>query len=155
MLYIEAPTTFTRDLPGKLFAGGGITGCGDWQKPFYTRLDRGFRDGVFFNPRRAKYEDTPEVGQQQIRWEFEHMNRADAISFWFTPETLCPITLFELGKWIVSTKPVFVGAHPEYKRSFDLHVQCALQRPEIKIATSLEELASQVASWLHSALKAA
>lgn len=150
MLYVEAPSTFTRDMPGKLFSGGGITGCANWQKPFYRSLDRRFRSGVFFNPRRAHYKYTPEDAHQQIAWEFEYMRLADAISFWFSPETLCPIALFELGKWIVSTKPVFVGVHPDYRRGLDVHEQCELQRPEIKIATSLEELANQVANWLHA-----
>ncbi len=50
------------------------------------------------------------------RWEHDHLRRAKAIMFWFPSETLCPITLYELGAWTILARQtgtkLFVGADP-------------------------------------------
>ena len=131
MKYVEAfsehlPSSYTPQ-PGEvsLFLGGGITGCHDWQATL-TRLLRN-TDLVLINPRRAIWPmDDPEASAKQIEWEYEHLQKATMIAFWFAPETLCPITLFEYGKWLVRNKPLFVGCHPDYKRKLDVEVQTKL-----------------------------
>ena len=74
------------------------------------------------------------------------LQMADAILFWFCSETLQPITLYELGAWSMSNKPLFVGVHPAYLRSLDVIVQTRLTRPEIHVVDSLQALAAQVRS---------
>jgi hypothetical protein len=69
------------------------------------------------------------------------------VSFWFPKETLCPITLYELGKQSASNKPIFVGVHPEYARRRDVEIQTQLIRPEVKIVYSLEDLAQEIKIW--------
>jgi hypothetical protein len=55
------------------------------------------------------------------------MHDADLISFWFPRETLCPITLYELGKWHgKADKPIVVGMHPDYPRRIDVEEQSKL-----------------------------
>lgn len=76
-------------------------------------------------------------GARQIRWEFEHLSRADAILFWFSFETLQPIVLFELGCWASSAKPLAMGAHPGYPRRFDVVQQLGLIRPGLAVHTDL------------------
>ncbi len=44
----------------------------------------------------------------------------------------------------MTDKPLFVGVHPNYLRKRDVEIQTSLVRPEIQIAYSLEDLASQV-----------
>jgi hypothetical protein len=63
---------------------------------------------------------------------------ADAILFWFSFETLQPISLFELGCWATSSKPLAVGAHPEYPRRFDVVRQLYLIRPGLTVHADLE-----------------
>ena len=70
-----------------------------------------------------------------------HLRLANAIAFWFPPETLCPITLFELGAWSMTDKPLFVGVDPKYQRRLDVKIQTKLVRPEITILESLKDLA--------------
>jgi hypothetical protein len=83
--------------------------------------------------------------------------RADAISFWFAEETLCPITLYELGQWspkrvmynddageIIGHRRLFIGVHKNYGRRTDVELQTAMIRPEIQIVYSLQDLARQV-----------
>ncbi|MGE3809463.1 MAG: hypothetical protein AB7K24_32770 [Gemmataceae bacterium] len=76
------------------------------------------------------------------------MVKADAIMFWFPCETLCPITLFELGKWVATDKKLFIGHHPEYQRKNDIRIQVGLVRGKRqKIHDSLEGVAGEIKRW--------
>lgn len=126
-----------------LFLGGGITGCFDWQAKMCQLLAD--TDLVIFNPRRKHWPmDDPNATKKQIKWEYDHLLWSDINMFWFAPETLCPITLLEYGKWVVRNKPLFVGCDPEYKRLLDVQVQTALERPYQKVFTNLEEVAEDI-----------
>lgn len=145
MKYIEAPQRYSGD-ERSLFLAGGITGCPDWQREMVDHLNN--TQLVLFNPRRAHFTMHPNVAQEQITWEHVHLRRAEAISFWFPSETLCPIVLYELGAWSMTPKPLFVGCHPDYQRIEDVRIQTALTRPDIHLVTSIEELAQQITTWL-------
>lgn len=142
MQYIEAPFEYTGNEPS-VFLAGGITGTESWQ-PRLTAMLCGTAWAVL-NPRRQDFpKDDPAVGSQQIEWEHRHLQRASLISFWFPCETLCPITLYELGVATRMDKPILVGAHPDYARRFDLDVQLGLTRPEIEVVDCLDKLAGQI-----------
>lgn len=141
-------------LQKSLFLAGGI-GVGaivpDWQCELIERLRD--TDLTLLNPRRDDYPaGDPNALHQQIEWEHRHLKAASAISFWFVAETLCPITLYELGAWANECddaghrKPIFVGAHPDYARRADLLIQLSLVRPEVEIVASLAELEQQILS---------
>lgn len=145
MKYIECPEVYEGD-EKSLFIAGGISNCTNWQKELVKELKDA--DLTILNPRRKFFDTTnPNIEEEQIKWEFEHLKKAKAVSFWFTKETLCPITLYELGKQSASDKPVFIGVHPEYLRRKDVEIQTSLIRPEIKIAYSIKELAEQIKKW--------
>lgn len=111
----------------KIFIAGGITNCRDWQKDFIEKIGD-YPDLVLFNPRREGY--IPSNGVEavdQISWEYQSLYHSDLVVFWFCKETLCPITLFELGKMLGQRKNVIVGSDPEYARLFDLNVQLRLE----------------------------
>ncbi|BCM91615.1 hypothetical protein IAD21_03490 [Abditibacteriota bacterium] len=146
----------TELLKNSLFLAGGI-GIGaivpDWQ----SELIENFRDTelTLINPRRDDYPtDDPGALRQQIEWEHRHLKAASAISFWFVAETLCPITLYELGSWANrrdeagQQKPIFVGVHPDYTRRADLFIQLSLVRPEVQIVDSITELELQIRAAL-------
>jgi hypothetical protein len=147
MKYIEAPTEFVpTETDTSLFLAGGITGGPDWQ----AEMVAGLKDTslALFNPRRENFPiHDPSAALAQITWEHKYLRVADAISFWFFKETICPIVLYELGAWSMSDKPIFVGMDPEYQRRQDVEVQTKLVRPEVEIVYSLEELTQQVRSW--------
>ncbi len=128
-----------------MFLAGGITGCPDWQQVMLDLLAD--MPLVVFNPRRANFPlHDPNAAEAQIKWEHGYLRKASAILFWFPCETLCPITLYELGAWTVLPKPIFIGAHPDYQRKQDIEIQTALVRPEVRLALSLEALAQQIRS---------
>lgn len=145
MRYIECPQVYNRN-ERSLFLAGGISNCPNWQSDLVKLLVDA--DLALLNPRRKFYPiDNHNLEEEQIAWEFEHLARASAVSFWFTKETLCPITLYELGKQNSGNKTLFVGVHPEYSRKRDIEIQTKLSRPEITIVYSLHNLAEQIKEW--------
>jgi Nucleoside 2-deoxyribosyltransferase like len=165
MRYIEAFSTEVENwyfreskTETSIFLGGGISNCENWQeriveavknevikKASYPRCH--VRDLVLINPRRENFNvNDPNESVRQIEWEHAHLKSADTILFWFCEETLCPITLFEYGKWLVSDKKLIVGCHPNYKRKQDVIIQTRLERPSQKIYSSVNELISAIIS---------
>jgi hypothetical protein len=142
--YIEAIEDYRlADDEISVFLAGGITDCPDWQADLRFLLKD--VDLTILNPRRAEFDvRDPTASLKQIRWEHWALTDATFISFWFPRETLCPITLYELGAWSRGDKPILIGTHPEYKRRIDVEVQTSLVRPEVDIADSLGELAIQI-----------
>lgn len=163
MRVITAPDEATpadyEGYPAMLFVSGGITGAPNWQPQFIDRLR--YTDLLVFNPRRPEFDvRDPNNAVAQIKWEADRLAAADAISFWFPAETLCPITLYELGRWtpevvvgicdgkpIIRKKRLFIGVHPEYARRADVEAQTKLARPEVTIAYSIDVLAGMVERW--------
>ncbi|MEY4531003.1 MAG: hypothetical protein RLZZ156_1724 [Deinococcota bacterium] len=141
MKYIQCPAEANpQPLEKSLFLAGGISNCPDWQSELTTMLEN--TDWLIINPRRADFDITnPNMTEEQILWEHRHLRLASAIAFWFPPETLCPITLYELGTWSASSKPLFIGVDPKYQRRLDVQIQTRLVRPEVPILESLEDLA--------------
>ncbi len=145
MHYIEAPQAYHGNEPS-LFLAGGITGCPDWQKEMITKLQD--LPLAIFNPRRTHFPQHINVDREQIEWEYTYLRKATAVSFWFPEETLCPITLYELGAWSMSDKKIFLGVHPNYQRIVDIKIQTALVRPDITLVQTLDELIQSIRSSL-------
>jgi len=156
MKVITAPNDYSAYVEGGLsvFLAGGISGCPDWQAEYAKYVQHLCRSMsipnlILLNPRRPDFDTSdPNASRAQIEWEFRHLALADAISFWFPKETLCPITLYELGKWTMyHRKPIFIGVHPEYKRREDVDIQTGLERPEVEIVYDLADLTLKVCKF--------
>lgn len=142
---IEAPDEYD-GVGSALFLAGGIRDAENWQARMLESL-HGISATVL-NPRRIRFSDgNPAEKRQQIQWEHRHLLRADLIAFWFPPQTLCPIALFELGVCCASETPILVGVDPCYARRFDIEVQLGLRMPEVKVVDSLDVLANQVLAF--------
>ena len=146
MKYIEAPAEY-RGKERSLFLAGGISNCYDWQKDLVQLLKD--EEIALLNPRRTNFPmHDKKAAQEQIEWEHTYLRRADAVSFWFPKETVCPITLYELGVQMMKNKPLFIGVHPEYERKLDVEIQTRLERPEIEIAYDLNSLSDKIKEWV-------
>jgi hypothetical protein len=143
MREIQAPAAYEGG--ADLFLAGGISGTAHWQRHAVERL----RDspGVLFNPRRES-EFLEGDAEAQIEWEYRALRVSRAIFFWFPPETLCPITLFELGAWSMTDVPLLVGTHPDYARRLDVVKQLELVRPDVHVHDDLEELLDATVDFL-------
>lgn len=133
-------------LPYKIFLAGGISNCFDWQKHavemLFQHLDM---PHIVINPRRYDFDITKEeMSSQQIEWEHRMLKTSDLVLFWFPKETLCPITLFELGAMSYSNKRIVVGCHSKYKRKFDVEKQLSIQRPGVFVHEYLSKVIEQV-----------
>lgn len=142
MNYIEAPNEYHGD-DSFVFLAGGISDTENWQAEFLRRVEG--HHLTVLNPRRKAFPmgDTEE-GRRQIEWEWAYLKRADLVAFWFPPQTLCPIALFELGACCSAGVPLVVGSDRAYARRFDLEVQLGLRRPEVEVHESIETMAAQV-----------
>lgn len=145
--YIEAPAEYLGN-ERSLFLAGGITGCPDWQAELTDLLKN--EEIVLLNPRRTNFPmHDINAAKEQIEWEHTYLQKADAISFWFSKETLCPITLYELGINLARGKLLFIGVHPEYARKQDIEIQTRLERPEIEIVYDLHLLSNKIKGWVN------
>jgi hypothetical protein len=148
MEYIEAPEKYSKSLNLKsVFLAGGITDCPDWQSEIVKLLND--IDVALLNPRRKNFPiNNPNASRGQIKWEFDHLRKADIILFWFPAESVCPIALYELGAWCMTNKPISLGMAAGYQRKIDIQEQLALVRPEIKIVYALDKLAEQTTNLI-------
>jgi Nucleoside 2-deoxyribosyltransferase like len=136
-----------------LFLGGGISNCPDWQNEFIKMLKPLCLPISIFNPRRDNFDTSnSKESQIQINWEHWHLNMSNIVLFWFPHETLCPITLFEYGKYLAYSTTIkkeiklVVGCHPDYARRFDIVYQTRLENPNITIYNNLSSMVNAVYS---------
>lgn len=139
MRIIEAPEALSNNNDYyDLFLAGGITNCPDWQSGVLGKLSH--TDLTVLNPRRSTA-FTGDIADEQIRWEYGALRAVETVLFWFPKETLCPISLFELGVFSQRNHTrLVVGTHPEYARRFDVQVQMELSRPEVVVHDSIDSL---------------
>jgi len=121
------PSVFPLAYMPLLITGGGISGCPDWQQDIRKLIHdtRNCDTLVLVNPRRAVFDvNDKSMTPIQVGWEHRHLDSVDAILFWFPEETLCPITLYELGTWSIKAQAsgtkIFIGCHPNYAREVTL-----------------------------------
>ena len=108
MKVIKAPTHRESDYDDnlKVFLGGSIEmgNATDWQDQLISRYKN--HNVTFWNPRRDDWDSSwsqdPTVGSpfnEQVTWEMDAQDEADAIVYYFDPNTTSPITLLELGSY--------------------------------------------------------
>lgn len=128
----------------KVFLGGGITDCEDWQSQTIASLQREltvlpsqiYDNIVIFNPRRAMFDITDKnAAVEQIEWEFMMLEQMDIFSMYFSREQIQPICLYELGRNLLNMKARFpksflqricISCPKEYERSQDVSIQTSL-----------------------------
>lgn len=127
----------------KIFLAGGISNCPDWQDYVANELKKKLKNVDIINPRRKIWDDERKdssVSLDQIVWEKNYIDSADYILFYFPKDTLCPITLFELGAALYTKRIVSIGIEPGYQREFDIRTQVGLVDESINITNSLDEM---------------
>ncbi len=145
---IQSPNP-SKPLSTAIFLAGSISGAEDWQSRVAPLLVKRYN---VYNPRRATYDTKAE--EEQIKWEWERLNSSRDILFYFSKETVAPITLFEYGFYLneryfgegTYSKQLRVYIHREYSRKNDVIIQTRLRRPNItpRIVTDVDHLAEQV-----------
>lgn len=145
MKYIQSPDEYTLDNSISVFLAGGISNCFDWQYELVKMLSD--TKLTIINPRRKDFDvNNKLLAKEQIEWEYHHLSLSDVIVFWFAPETVCPITLFEYGKYLNTWHRVILGIHPDYSRKEDLEIQTSLydKKNDVKIVYDLVSLSEEI-----------
>lgn len=136
-----------------MFLAGGISNCPDWQTTAKDLIHKKCPGLIPVNPRRSNFDvKDPNVHHEQIKWEFDALRQSEVIIFWFPKETLCPITLYELGTWSILHKyhgsDIIVGCDPGYARIEDVKTQLNLATgTEFPVHTTVEDLIDALQVW--------
>lgn len=136
------------DLP-TIFLAGSISNAVDWQTYTEERLSKCLNT---INPRRLNFDQSnPAMEREQITWEYEHLeDYSDILLFYFSHETVAPITLFEYGCYLLDTdKRIYVAIHPDYPRKNDVIIQTELRRPSVaeRIRFDLEDSINDILKY--------
>lgn len=150
MRYIEAPeypADFdTLDKDKTIFLAGTISGAWEWQKKLTEKI---LPYCNVVNPRRKNFNIMNDaMNDEQVIWEDHFLEKCEIISFWFSRETLAPITLFEFGWYLCQSKfnmkQLIVGFDPDYPRFQDLKRQMKAKFPTMEVAYSIDKLAERI-----------
>ena len=88
----------------RIFLAGSIEmgKAEDWQTKVQKELED-YDDLIIFNPRRDDWDNSwkqtieDENFHGQVKWEHDHLEKADLIFLYFDPATKSPISMMELG----------------------------------------------------------
>ena len=144
MEIVKAPCLATWDIEKDttIFLAGSIEmgAAEDWQS-IIPDLFRDREELTFFNPRRDDWdssweqkESNPEFNKQ-VNWELDHLDKADIIFMYFSPETKSPISLLELGLYANSGKMI-VCCPDGFWRKGNVDIVCS--RHGIPVFNTLE-----------------
>lgn len=135
----------------RLFLAGGISNCPDWQSDIIELIQKSYNwkpyQLLIFNPRRVDFDTNAgvEIIKEQVKWEYDHLhNKTNLHLFWFPKETVCPITLYELGRSTLINHEIIVGCDQEYMRKTTLEMQLQLANSKITLVHSIEELVKKL-----------
>lgn len=126
--YVAPQVDDTEDNIGRrIFLAGTIDmgNSSDWQNTLISRLsdDRYQNLNItIYNPRRGK-EFNVDDQEEQIRWELNHLDKADVILVNILPDSKSPITLMEIGLYANSGKLVVV-CPKEFYRYDNVRIVC-------------------------------
>ena len=127
----EPRNAYYNDRHVKIFLAGSIEmgKAEDWQAVI-PELFKDRQDLVFFNPRRDDWDSSWEQKESnpqfnyQVNWELEHLDEADIIFMYFSPDTKSPISLLELGLY-AKTEKMVVCCPDEFYRKGNVDIVCS------------------------------
>lgn len=132
---IFAPDDINTDNYSVFLAGAIDMGAAvDWQ----LQVIKGLEDlsGLtLYNPRREFF--TPVTLDEQILWELDALERADAILMWFPKDAKAPISFFEAGLYLRTGK-LIPGAELGFYRRRNLELTC--ERYGVRLHSNLTSM---------------
>lgn len=130
-------------LAGSIEMGAAI----DWQAEVARLIDGHVE--IVLNPRRAAWDASwtqdisNRVFREQVDWELDHIDHADAVFFYFAPGTMSPISLMELGYCLGrGWENLIVVCPPGYWRRGNVQIMCA--RADVSCIKVHDDLSSGI-----------
>ena len=112
----------------------------NWQDNTIIELiNLGVKNLEVFNPRREHWNPNPtkEEMEKQIKWEQEHLDKADVIAMVLLDDSKSPISLLELGLYAKSKK-LIVFCTPKFYRFDNVRLTC--EKYNIELVQDLHPL---------------
>ena len=136
----------------KIFLAGSIEmgKAEDWQAEI-PKLFKDRQNLVFFNPRRDDWDSSWEQKASnpqfnyQVNWELDHLDEADLIFMYFSPETKSPISLLELGLY-ANLEKMIVCCPDSFYRKGNVDIVCS--RFNIPVYNTMEAAVGRLRSEL-------
>lgn len=136
----------------KIFLAGSIEmgKAEDWQAAI-PELFKDRNDLTFFNPRRDDWDSSWEQKESnpqfnyQVNWELDHLDKADIIFMYFSPETKSPISLLELGLY-ANLEKMIVCCPDSFYRKGNVDIVCS--RFNIPVYNTMEAAIGRLRSEL-------
>lgn len=102
--HIKAPHFVSNKVATVFLAGSIEMGAAEqWQERVFKMFESANSAYVILNPRRDDWNNDwkqsleDERFVEQVQWELQHIEEAEWVIVYFSPETKAPITLLELG----------------------------------------------------------
>ena len=118
---ISADNSFT-----KIFLAGTIDmgNSRDWQMELYDRFAKMDGRYILFNPRQEHWDASrPGEMDYQVRWELNHLEKADMIIMYILGTSKSPISLLEMGLHAKSNK-IHVICEKDFYRYDNVRITC-------------------------------
>lgn len=137
MKVFEAPNeVILEDNDITCFLAGGISNCENWQTQVIKELSKyNLPNLVLINPRRSYFDANNFDNEEQIKWEFNQLEKADIFSMYFCNSvSVQPICMYELGRNLLLMQHKFknwknriiITIEDGYSRKSDVEIQSAL-----------------------------
>jgi len=122
----------------------------NWQdKTIIELINLGVKNLEVYNPRREHWNPNPtkEEMEKQIKWEQEHLDKADVIAMVLLDDSKSPISLLELGLYAKSKK-LIVFCTPNFYRWDNVRLTCEKYNIELVQDTNPLIIANKIISKL-------
>lgn len=152
-VYVPPYRSSASFVPFRLFLAGSIDmgHAEDWQSRVIEKLEP--FEGEVYNPRRPAWNSTwrqdisNKPFNEQVTWEMDHLEFADAILFHFESLSKSPITLLELGLMATDTsKIIVVSCVPGFWRRGNVQMVC--DRYGLPLRDNLDEALELIYEFL-------
>lgn len=118
----------------------------DWQYALYEEFTRMEGRYILFNPRQEHWDASrPGEMDYQVRWELEHLEKADIIIMYIAGGSKSPISLLETGLHARSGK-MHVICEEDFYRFDNVRITCDFY--DIPLHTSMDDFRTEVLSNL-------
>ena len=97
----------------------------NWQDDIITELINSDKSCEIYNPRRKHWNPNPskEEIENQIKWEQDHLDKADIIAMVLLDDSKSPISLLEIGLYAKSKK-LIIFCTPNFYRWDNVRLTC-------------------------------
>ena len=120
----------------------------NWQdKTIIELINLGVKDLEVYNPRREHWNSNPskEDMEYQIKWEQDHLDKADVIAMVLLDDSKSPISLLEIGLY-AKTGKLIVFCTPNFYRWDNVHLTCKKYHIELVQDTHPLVIANKIIS---------